>query len=169
MPKRAAKEGNRVVIRLSDDEVDAIGALVREVWVEWAAEQPDPKPSWLTPWEDLDEGQRQVDKRIGATIAAVARAAERDRVRATVTAASFTLFRPGNGPAHGQSLEVVPLAELLAVLGGLAADESPDSGPDVHIGWHMTPDEWLQLRAVLRSRADVPYIRRLQTEGALDG
>lgn len=47
---------------------EAVGAFVRQVWVEWAREQPNPKPSWLTPWEELDAGQREVDMRIGAAL-----------------------------------------------------------------------------------------------------
>lgn len=57
---------------------------------------------------------------IGLALAAAAphiAAAERARIRLAATDASFTLFRPGNGPAHGMSLEVVPLAELLTALG----------------------------------------------------
>jgi hypothetical protein len=49
---------------------EALGRLVREVWVKWAGEQPNPKPSWLTGWEGLDEGQREVDMRIGEAVAA---------------------------------------------------------------------------------------------------
>lgn len=44
---------------------DRLGQLVREVWVEWAARQPSPKPSWLVPWEQLDEPDREVDRLIG--------------------------------------------------------------------------------------------------------
>jgi hypothetical protein len=51
------------------------GRLVREIWVQWAREQPDPKPSWLLPWEDLDDGQREVDMRIGEALVAKGRAA----------------------------------------------------------------------------------------------
>ena len=54
---------------------EALGRLVRETWVKWASEQPGPKPSWLTGWDDLDDGQREVDMRIGEAVAA----AERDR------------------------------------------------------------------------------------------
>ena len=54
-----------------------LGRLVRETWVQWASEQPSPKPSWLTPWDDLDGGQREVDTRIGEAVAA----AEQDRLR----------------------------------------------------------------------------------------
>lgn len=49
---------------------EALGALVRKAWTEWATEQPGPKPSWLTPWEELDEGQREVGMRIGEAVAA---------------------------------------------------------------------------------------------------
>ncbi|MEV0826414.1 hypothetical protein [Nonomuraea rubra] len=38
------------------------------MWVEWAREQSDPKPSWLLPWEELDDGQREVDMRIGEAL-----------------------------------------------------------------------------------------------------
>jgi hypothetical protein len=55
---------------------EALGRLVRETWVQWAREQPDPKPSWLVPWEQLDEGQREVDCRIGEAVAA----AEREQI-----------------------------------------------------------------------------------------
>lgn len=50
-----------------------LGRLVRETWVAWASEQPDPKPSWLTGWDELDEGQREVDMRIGEAVAAAER------------------------------------------------------------------------------------------------
>lgn len=51
-----------------------LGRLVRRVWVEWATGQPDAKPGWLLDYDDphLDDGQREVDNRIGETLAAVA-------------------------------------------------------------------------------------------------
>lgn len=48
-----------------------LGQLVRDVWVKWAKDQLNPKPSWLIPWEELDQGQRQVDCEIGEAIARV--------------------------------------------------------------------------------------------------
>lgn len=45
-----------------------LGKLVRFEWVEWAREQPSPKPSWLKPWEELTEPEREVDRRIGERI-----------------------------------------------------------------------------------------------------
>lgn len=46
-------------------EREALGRFVREVWVEWAKDQPNPKPSWLVPWEQLSESDKEVDRRIG--------------------------------------------------------------------------------------------------------
>lgn len=48
---------------------EALGRLVRKVWIGWASEQPNPKPSWLVSWEDLSEPDREVDRRIGETLA----------------------------------------------------------------------------------------------------
>lgn len=67
-----------------DDDREPYGRLVRETWVAWAKEQPDPKPSWLVPWKDLDNGQREVDMRIGSAVAARAvhdAGLEADRMR----------------------------------------------------------------------------------------
>jgi len=49
---------------------EALGRLVREVWIAWAREQPNPKPSWLVPWEGLSEPDKEVDRRIGERLAA---------------------------------------------------------------------------------------------------
>jgi hypothetical protein len=46
-------------------ERERLGRIVRKVWVDWAKEQPNPKPSWLQPWEELSEPDREVDRRIG--------------------------------------------------------------------------------------------------------
>ena len=40
-------------------------------------------------------------------------AAERERIRQLAKRESFTLWRPGNGPAQQTALEVVPLAVLM--------------------------------------------------------
>lgn len=47
---------------------EQLGRRVREVWIAWAREQPNPKPSWLVPWEGLSEPDKEVDRRIGAAI-----------------------------------------------------------------------------------------------------
>jgi hypothetical protein len=45
-----------------------LGKIVRMVWMEWAREQPNQKPSWLQSWEELTEPEREVDRRIGERI-----------------------------------------------------------------------------------------------------
>jgi hypothetical protein len=47
---------------------EALGRLVREVWVVWAKDQPNPKPHHLAPWDALAEPDREVDRRIGETL-----------------------------------------------------------------------------------------------------
>jgi len=44
---------------------DRLGEFVRMAWIEWAHEQPDPKPSWLVPYQDLSEADKEADRRIG--------------------------------------------------------------------------------------------------------
>ena len=66
-----------------------------------------------------EQGKVIIDGAIAGALAA-----ERERIRTAAREASFTLFRPGNGPAHGQSMEVVPLGELLAILGEESTDGS---------------------------------------------
>ena len=56
---------------------DRLGRMVRETWLRWAKEQPDPKPSWLLPYDELAERDQEVDRMIGedicrATLAEVA-------------------------------------------------------------------------------------------------
>lgn len=47
---------------------ELLGRIVRNTWVEWARDQPDPKPSWLLPWDELDDGRKEADMRIGLTL-----------------------------------------------------------------------------------------------------
>lgn len=47
---------------------DHLGMLVRDTWITWARLQPDPKPSWLLPWEELTEPDREVDRLIGVRL-----------------------------------------------------------------------------------------------------
>ncbi len=47
---------------------ERLGEVVRNVWIDWAKEQLNPKPSWLLPWDKLAEPDREVDRRIGETL-----------------------------------------------------------------------------------------------------
>ena len=56
--------------RLADHFRERLGTLVREEWMAWAEERrtidPDHwKPSWIAPWHELKEHEREVDRRIG--------------------------------------------------------------------------------------------------------
>lgn len=48
---------------------DDLGREVRRVWVECARELPDPKPHHLLEYDDLDEWNQEVDRRIGEAVA----------------------------------------------------------------------------------------------------
>lgn len=48
---------------------ETLGRFVREAWVHWARKQPDPKPSWLVPYDDLAEADKEADRQIGEAVA----------------------------------------------------------------------------------------------------
>jgi hypothetical protein len=54
--------------RQDEDRRDFRGRLVREAWVRWAVTQPSPKPSWLVPWEELPEPDREADRLIADSV-----------------------------------------------------------------------------------------------------
>lgn len=43
---------------------EAGGRIVREAWIRWARTHPDPKPSWLVPYDELSEHDREADRQI---------------------------------------------------------------------------------------------------------
>ncbi len=47
---------------------DALGRIVRDAWIEWALSQPNPKPSWLVPYDDLSEPDKEADRQIGEAV-----------------------------------------------------------------------------------------------------
>ena len=48
---------------------DDLGKQVRDAWLLWATKQPNPKPSWLVPWESLAEADKEADRQIGEAVA----------------------------------------------------------------------------------------------------
>jgi hypothetical protein len=46
-----------------------LGRIVREAWVRWAELQPHPKESWLVPYHELPECDRDADDDIGEAVA----------------------------------------------------------------------------------------------------
>jgi phage FluMu protein Com len=46
-------------------ERDRLGRLVGKLWISWAETQPNPKPSWLVPYDQLSEVDKEADRVIG--------------------------------------------------------------------------------------------------------
>ena len=58
---------------LTDEDRDTLGEQVRLAWVKWANQQPSPKPSWLVPYTELSEPDKEADRQIGEWIVRYAR------------------------------------------------------------------------------------------------
>lgn len=48
---------------------ETLGKIVRDAWVNWAQQQPDPQPGWLDTWDELSEEYKEVDRQIGDAVA----------------------------------------------------------------------------------------------------
>lgn len=81
-PSRAREAWNRRALTASPAQDEALngarplpidretlGRMVREAWVRWAQTQPDPKLSWLAPYDELSEPDKEADRQIGEAIA----------------------------------------------------------------------------------------------------
>lgn len=44
---------------------DYLGRIVRQLWIQWAEMQSNPKPSWLVPYDQLSEADKEADRMIG--------------------------------------------------------------------------------------------------------
>ena len=49
---------------------DKLGRIVREAWIVWAKTQPNPKESWLVPYDNLSESDKEADRQIGEAVIA---------------------------------------------------------------------------------------------------
>lgn len=47
---------------------DEWGKIVRDAWIKWALTQENPKPSWLVPYENLSEPDKEADRQIAEGI-----------------------------------------------------------------------------------------------------
>jgi len=65
-PATSALDG--VAATLGAPSREDLGRKVREIWIEWAKEQENPKESWLVGWDALGESDKEVDRRIGEGI-----------------------------------------------------------------------------------------------------
>lgn len=50
---------------ITENYRDRLGRMVRDLWISWAERQPDPKPSWLVPYDQLSESDKEADRVIG--------------------------------------------------------------------------------------------------------
>jgi hypothetical protein len=91
---------------------EALGRRVREVWIAWAKTQHEPKASWLLPWEELDERDREVDRQIGEAIASDVTRNHRAELDATLAVANALRRRAEAAEAR------VPWAAYLGLVVG---------------------------------------------------
>lgn len=76
--------------KVSEQERDALGRLVRQTWVEYCAETGDYKPAHIQPYDTLSEWDKEADRRIGVAVYAYAQArAERAEAALRVLVRSF--------------------------------------------------------------------------------
>jgi hypothetical protein len=50
------------------DERDVLGRVVRSAWIRWAETQSNPKPSWLVPYDELSEPDKEADRQIAEAV-----------------------------------------------------------------------------------------------------
>lgn len=73
---------------------DDLGRMVREAWVRWAQTQPNPKPTWLVPYSELPEPDKEADRQIGEAVARWTLIA--DAARASLNVAQSAHSSAGN-------------------------------------------------------------------------
>ncbi len=47
---------------------DDLGRVVREAWIKWAKTTLNPNPSWLVPYDEMPESDREADRQIGCAV-----------------------------------------------------------------------------------------------------
>jgi hypothetical protein len=104
---------------------DQLGRIVRETWVAWAREQPAPKPSWLVPWDDLAEPDREVDRRIGEAVLSAAEAEVKRLTKMLDVCAS----------AHGHNVKLKARIDRLAAALRKVLEIDPVDGVAPHAVW----------------------------------
>lgn len=127
---------------MRDDERERLGKIVRSTWIAWAATQPDvaKHPTWLLPWDEIDERDREVDRAIGEAVATAV--APRTTIPTELLGRHYNARRARDDESgmtradyyrHGPGTHVVTLrlrdhAQVCAVLDAL--DDAYDAGHD---------------------------------------
>lgn len=148
-------------LALDDAGVEALGRLVRRVWVDFARMQPNPKPHHLLPWEELDEPNKEVDRLIGRAVATAAIEAVLSMLRAELEDSA----RGVEGIEKvRRSLRIAPAVEAPKVPPGPCGEKIDGaSGPlwcrllHGHEGWHLDDcgASWGERHWMAPSKADV--------------
>lgn len=120
---------------------ERLGQIVREVWVECAKTLDDPKPSNLLSWDELDEWNKEVDRKIGERVVAYAQ----DKQYCTlVRAIAFSVGNKATCTVNGQTFVV---------------QERGEHGERCHV-WRFEEDTCyesdLRFLSELRSYYDLP-------------
>jgi len=146
------KELNETLENLREN----LGKKVREEWILWAKEQPNPKPSWLVEWDALSEPDKEVDRRIGVAIYAMAAGA--CPASPTNTLLIITVNDKAETPCSYKIQQTEPpntfendiAEEILIALGWLPPQERTQ--PDLrklNLGFHLTAEN-TQLRTKVK-------------------
>lgn len=110
---------------MNDDERawrDSLGALVREAWVRWAETQPDPKSSWLVPYAQLGESDKEADRQIGEHVVRCLLDSDPEALPA-IQRARAALCRPHALLAYGDTFAEIA-GRLNVPIAGLAPEEA---------------------------------------------
>jgi hypothetical protein len=116
---------------------DFLGQIVREAWVKWAKQQHNPKPSWLSPYAELSESDKEADRQIGEAVAQwalaikgakweVAQPVEQTRAL-TVDARDAERYRYLHNPDPQPNREIDVCDDFMTVYDGDALDEAIDA------------------------------------------
>jgi hypothetical protein len=62
-------------------DLNDLGRIVCNAWIEWAKEQPNPKASWLVPYDELSQADKDADIRIGQAVVDVCNRGVRARCK----------------------------------------------------------------------------------------
>lgn len=109
---------------VSDELRTRLGRRVREAWIRWAERQPNPKPSWLVPYDELPPEDQDADECIGIAIWAEcvdslqSELGELEAVRAELNTANTTIRTLQAGVArrvYGVLYDEVRPSELILV------------------------------------------------------
>lgn len=121
----------------SASDRDLGGRIVREAWMTWARQQPNPKPSWLVPYDDLSEADKEADRQVFEACVRTQGGApasfEPTTAELLSLVKSLQLREPGK-EAQDEAFRPTPLRNglvraLIQVMSQLEREETPETPP----------------------------------------